>query len=181
MQKPLLCFLLPTFAPLEREREREGDNFYFAWCSNDRTRDRSFCRGRSSGFAPLSSIASAIIDIDFVENSMQENRFSLRDLSITLHFSSSSFFLHNTDSLPLASSSSDAAEQTCVIDSGSHRKHTREGSAAAAFHVVDICNSMRKKKKQRLGSEWLQISREPWSIVGQLQLWNTSTSSVADL
>jgi hypothetical protein len=29
----------------------------------------------------------------------------------------------------------------------------------------------------------LQISREPWSIVGRLQLWNTSTStsSVADL
>ncbi len=23
MQKPLLCFLLPTFSPLERERERE--------------------------------------------------------------------------------------------------------------------------------------------------------------
>ncbi len=31
--------------------------------------------------------------------------------------------------------------------------------------------------------ELLQISREPWSIVGRLQLWNTSTStsSVADL
>jgi hypothetical protein len=42
---------------------------------------------------------------------------------------------------------------------------------------------VRKKKKQRLGSEWLQISREPWSIVSRLQLWNTSTStsSVADL
>ncbi len=34
MQKPLLCFLLPTFAPLERERERErereGDSLHFA-------------------------------------------------------------------------------------------------------------------------------------------------------
>jgi hypothetical protein len=42
---------------------------------------------------------------------------------------------------------------------------------------------VRKKKKQRLGSELLQISREPWSIVGRLQLWytSTSTSSVADL
>jgi hypothetical protein len=34
MQKPLLCFLLPTFSPLERERERErereGDNLHFA-------------------------------------------------------------------------------------------------------------------------------------------------------
>jgi hypothetical protein len=42
---------------------------------------------------------------------------------------------------------------------------------------------VRKKKNQRLGSELLQISREPWSIVGRLQLWNTSTStsSVADL
>ncbi len=116
---------------------------------------------------------------------MQENRLSLRDLlSITLPFSSSSFFLHNTDSLPLASSSSDAAEQTCVVDSGSHPKRTKEGSAAAAFPVVEFCNSVRKKKKkQRLGSEWLQISREPWSIVGRLQLLNTSTStsSVADL
>jgi hypothetical protein len=115
---------------------------------------------------------------------MQENRLSLCDLlSITLHFSSSSFFLHNTDSLPLASSSSDAVEQACVVDSGSHRKRTREGSATTAFPVVDICNSVRKKKKQRLGSEWLQISRELWSIVGRLQLWNTSTStnSVADL
>jgi hypothetical protein len=28
MQKPLLCFLLPTFAPLEREREREGDSLH---------------------------------------------------------------------------------------------------------------------------------------------------------
>jgi hypothetical protein len=126
----------------------------------------------------------AIIDTDFAENSMQENRLSLHDLlSITLHFSSSSFFLHNTDSLPLASSSNDAAEQTCVVDSGSHRKRTREGSAAVAFLVVDICNSVRKKKKQRLGSEWLQIAREPWSIVGRLQLWNmsTSTNSVANL
>jgi hypothetical protein len=99
---------------------------------------------------------------------MQENRLSLRDLlSITVHFSSSSFFLHNIDSWPLASSSSDAAEQMCVVDSRSHRKRTREGSAAAAFPVVDICNSV-KKKKQRLGSEWLQILREPWSIVGRL-------------
>ena len=116
---------------------------------------------------------------------MHENRLSLRDLlSITLPFSSSSFFLHNTYSLPLASSSSDAAEQTCVVDSGSHPKRTREGAAAAAFPVVEFCNSARKKKKkQRLGSELLQISREPWSIVGRLQLWNrsTSTSSVADL
>ncbi|KAH8932251.1 hypothetical protein BDL97_19G061800 [Sphagnum fallax] len=116
---------------------------------------------------------------------MHENRLSLRDLlSITLPFSSSSFFLHNTYSLPLASSSSDAAEQTCVVDSGSHPKRTREGAAAAAaFPVVEFCNSARKKKKQRLGSELLQISREPWSIVGPLQLWNRSrsTSSVADL
>jgi len=116
---------------------------------------------------------------------MHENRLSLRDLlSITLPFSSSSFFLHNTYSLPLASSSSDAAEQTCVVDSGSHPKRTREGAAAAAaFPVVEFCNSVRKKKKQRLGSELLQISREPWSIVGRLQLSNTSTSrsSVADL
>ncbi|CAK9221436.1 unnamed protein product, partial [Sphagnum troendelagicum] len=115
---------------------------------------------------------------------MHENRLSLRDLlSITLPFSCSSFFLHNTHSLPLASSSSDAAEQTCVVDSGSHAKRTREGAAAAAFPVVEFCNSVRKKKKQRLGSELLQISREPWSIVGRLQLWNTSTStsSVADL
>jgi hypothetical protein len=114
---------------------------------------------------------------------MHENRLSLRDLlSITLPFSSSSFFLHNTYSLPLASSSSDAAEQTCVVDSGSHPKRTREG-AAAAFPVVEFCNSVRKKKKQRLGLELLQISREPWSIVGRLQLSNTSTSrsSVADL
>jgi hypothetical protein len=115
---------------------------------------------------------------------MHENRLSLRDLlSITLPFSSSSFFLHSTHSLPLASSSSDAAEQTCVVDSGSHPKRTREGAGAAAFPVVGFCNSVRKKKKQRLGSELLQISREPWSIVGRLQLWNTSTStsSVADL
>jgi hypothetical protein len=113
---------------------------------------------------------------------MHENRLSLRDLlSITLPFSSSSFFLHNTYSLPLASSSSDAAEQTCVVDSGSHPKRTREGGAAAPFPVVEFCNSVRKKKKQRLGSELLQISREPWSIVGRLQLWNTSTSSVADI
>jgi hypothetical protein len=115
---------------------------------------------------------------------MHENCLSLRDLlSITLPFSSSSFFLHNTYSLPLASSSSDAAEQTCVVDSGSHPKRTREGVAAAAFPVVEFCNSVRKKKKQRLGSELLQISREPWSIVGRLQLWNTSTStsSVAHL
>jgi hypothetical protein len=114
---------------------------------------------------------------------MHENRFSLRDLlSVTLPFSSSFFFLHNTYSLPLASSSSDAAEQTSVVDSGSHPKRTREGAAAAAFPVVEFCNSVRKKK-QRLGSELLQISREPWSIVGRLQLWNTSTStgSVADL
>ncbi len=114
---------------------------------------------------------------------MQENCLSLCDLSITLHFSSSSFFIHNTDLLPLASFSSDAAEQTCVVDSGSHRKRTRKGSVVAAFPVVDICNSVRKKKKQRLGSAWLQISKEPWSIVCRLQLWNTSTStsSVADL
>jgi hypothetical protein len=115
---------------------------------------------------------------------MQENRLSLRDLlSITLPFSSSSFFLHNTDSLPLASSSSGAAKQTCVVDSGSHPKRTSEGSIVAAFPVVEFCNSARKKKKQRLGSELLQVSREPWSIVGRLQLWNrsTSTSSVADL
>jgi hypothetical protein len=117
---------------------------------------------------------------------MHENRLSLRDLlSITLPFSSSSFFLHNTYSLPLASSSSDAAEQTCVVDSRSHPKRTRDGAAAAAvaFPVVQFCNSARKKKKQRLGSELLQVSREPWSIVGRLQLWNrsTSTSSVADL
>ncbi len=116
---------------------------------------------------------------------MHENRLSLRDLlSITLPFSSSSFFLHNTHSLPLASSSSDAAEQTCVVDSGSHPKRTREGAAAAAFPVVEFCNSVRKKKRRRLGSELLQVSREPWSIVGRLQLWNTSTStstySVAD-
>ncbi len=141
----------------------------------------------ASGFAPLSSIASAIIDSDFAENSMHENRLSLRDLlSITLPFSSSSFFLHNTYSLLLASSSSDAPEQTGVVDSGSHPKRTREGAAAAApFPVVEFCNSVRKKKKkkQRLGSELLQISRELWSIVGRLQLWNTSTStsSVADL
>jgi hypothetical protein len=115
---------------------------------------------------------------------MHENRLSLRDLlSITLPFSSSSFFLHNTHSLPLASSSSDAAEQTCVGDSGSHPKRTIEGAAAAAaFPVVEFCNSVRKKR-WRLGSELLQVSREPWSIVGRLQLWNTSTStcSVADL
>jgi hypothetical protein len=103
---------------------------------------------------------------------MHENRLSLRDLlSITLPFSSSSFFLHNTYSLPLASSSSDAAEQTCVVDSGSHPKRTsEEAAAAAAFPVVEFCNSVRKKKKQRLGSELLQISREPWSIVGQLRV-----------
>ncbi len=85
--------------------------------------------------------------------------------------------------MPLASSSSDAAEQTCVVDLGSHPKRTREGAAAAGSPVVEFCNSVRKKKKQRLGSELLQISREPWSIVGRLQLWNTSssTSSVADL
>jgi len=72
----------------------------------------------------------------------------------------------------------------CVVDSGSHPKRTSEGAAAAAaFPVVEFCNSARKKKKHRLGSELLQISREPWSIVGRLQLWNTSTStsSVADL
>ncbi len=85
--------------------------------------------------------------------------------------------------MPLASSSSDAAEQTCVVDSGSHPKRTREGVAAAAFPVIEFCNSVRRKKKQRQGSELLQISREPWSIVGRLQLWNTSTctSSIADL
>jgi hypothetical protein len=115
---------------------------------------------------------------------MHENRLSLRDLlSITLPFSSSSFFLHNTYSLPLASSSSDAAEQTCVVDSGSDPRRRREGAAAAAFPVIEFCNSVRKKKKQRLGSELLQISREPGSIVGRLQLWNTSTCtrSIADL
>ncbi len=117
---------------------------------------------------------------------MHENRLPLPDLlSITLPFSSSSFFLHNTHSLPLASSSSDAAEQTCVVDSGSHPKRSRKGAAAAAFPVVEFCNSVRKKKKRRLASELLQVSREPWSIVGRLQLWNTSTStstcSVADL
>ncbi|CAK9270421.1 unnamed protein product [Sphagnum jensenii] len=114
---------------------------------------------------------------------MHENCLSLRDLlSITLPFSSSSFFLHNTHSLPLASSSSDAAEQTCVGDSGSHPKRTIEGAAAAAFPVVEFCNSVRKKR-WRLGSKLLQVSREPWSIVGRLQLWNTitSTCSVADL
>jgi hypothetical protein len=95
----------------------------------------------------------------------------LRDLlTFTLPFSSSSCFLHNTRSLPLAFSSSDAAEQTCVVDSGSHLKRTREGAAAAAFPVVEFCNSVRKKKKRRLGSEVLQIWREPWSIVGRLQL-----------
>jgi hypothetical protein len=59
MQKPLLCFLLPTFAPLEREREREreGYSLHFAWCRSDCTRGPSFSRGRASGFAPLSSIA----------------------------------------------------------------------------------------------------------------------------
>ncbi|KAH8934445.1 hypothetical protein BDL97_18G083900 [Sphagnum fallax] len=151
---------------------------------SDCTGDRSFSRVRASGFAPLSSIPSAIIESDFAENSIHENRLSLRDLlSITLPFSSSSFFLHNTYSLPLASSSSDAAEQTCVVDSGSHPKRTREGAAAAAFPVIEFCNSVRKKKKQRLGSELLRISREPWSIVGRLQLCNTSTctSSIADL
>ncbi len=168
----------------EREREREGDSLHFASRRSDCNRDPSFSRGRASGLVPLSSIASAIIDSDFAENSMHENRLSLRDLlSITLPFSSSSFFLHNTYSLPLASSSSDAAEQTCIVDSGSHPKRTSEGAAAAAFPVVEFCNSARKKKKQRLGSELLQISTEPWSIVGRLQLWNTSTSrsSVADL
>jgi hypothetical protein len=96
MQKPLLCFLLPTNAPLEREREREGDSLHFASCRSDCTRDPSFSRGRTSGLVPLSSIASAIIDSAFAENSMHENRLSLRDLlSITLPFSSSSFFLHN--------------------------------------------------------------------------------------
>jgi hypothetical protein len=62
-------------------------------------------------------------------------------------------------------------------------KRTSEGAAAAAFPVVEFCNSVRKKRKQGKGSELLQISREPWSIVGRLQLWNTrtSTSSVADL
>ncbi|CAK9267325.1 unnamed protein product, partial [Sphagnum jensenii] len=62
----------------------------------------------------------------------------------------------------------DAAEQTCVVDSGSHPKRTREGAAAAAaaaaFPVVEFCNSARKKKKQRLGLELLQISREPVSV-----------------
>jgi len=58
---------------------------------------------------------------------MHENRLSLRDLlSITLPFSSASIFLRNTYSLPQASSSSDAAEQTCVVDSGSHPKPTRK-------------------------------------------------------
>jgi hypothetical protein len=69
MQKPLLCFLFPTFAPLcttiERDREREGDSLHFASCRSDCTRDPSFSRGRASGFAPLSSIASAVIDSDF--------------------------------------------------------------------------------------------------------------------
>jgi hypothetical protein len=89
---------------------------------------------------------------------MHENSLSLRDLlSITLPFSSSSFFLHNTCSLPLASSSSDAAEQTCVVDSGSHPKRTREGAAAAAFPVIEFCNSVRKKKKQRLGSDFFRF------------------------
>jgi hypothetical protein len=72
----------------------------------------------------------------------------------------------------------------CFVDSGSHPKRTSEGAAAAAaFPVVEFCNSARKKKKHRLGSELLQISRELWSIVGRLQLWNTSTSTsgVADL
>ncbi len=72
----------------------------------------------------------------------------MRDLlSITLPFSSSSFFFHNTHSLPLASSSSDATKQTCVVDSGSHPKRTREGAAAAAFPIVEFCNSVRKKKE----------------------------------
>jgi hypothetical protein len=68
---------------------------------------------------------------------MHENRLSLRDLlSITLPFSSSSFFLHNTYSLPLASSSSDAAEQTCVVDLGSHPKRQEKELLLLVFLLL---------------------------------------------
>ncbi len=161
----------------ERERESEGDSLHLASCRSDCTRDRSSCCGRASGFAPLSSIASAIIDSDFAENSMHENRLSLRDLlSITLPFSCSSFFLHNTHSLPLASSSSDAAEQTRVVDSGNHPKRTREGAAAAAFPVVEFCSYVRKKKKRRLGSELLQICSCGIRVRVVLRIYNVITA-----
>jgi hypothetical protein len=181
---PLMCFMLPTFAPLETERETERER-------------ATVCILHDAGAIALGTgvpLVDELLDLHhlvqslrplstlILQSSMHENRLSLRDLlSITLPFSCSSFFLHNTHSLPLASSSSDAAQQTCVVNSGSHPKRTREGADAAAFPVVEFCNSVRKKKKQRLGSELLKISRESWSIVGRLQLWNRSTSSVADL
>jgi hypothetical protein len=86
--------------------------------------------------------------------------------------------------LPLASSSSDAAEQTCVVDSGSHPKRTREGAAAAAaFPVVEFCNSVRKKKKQRLGSDFFRFrgSRGRSSVDCSCGIRVGVPSSVADL
>jgi hypothetical protein len=185
MQKPLLCFLLPTFAPLERERESERatvcilhDAVAMSLGIRVSLVDELLdFHHLVQSLPPLSTLILQRIQCMRIASSCMTS-------SPLLPFSSSSFFLHNTHSLPLASSSSDAAEQTCVVDSGSHPKRTREGAAAAAaFPVVEFCNSVRKKKKRRLGSELLQISREPWSIVGRLQLWNTSTStcSVADL
>ncbi|KAH8967375.1 hypothetical protein BDL97_03G075200 [Sphagnum fallax] len=130
MQKPLLCFLLSTLAPLERERERATVRIL-----------------HDAGAIAL-GIRVSLVDepLDF-HRSVQ----SLRPLSTLI--------LQRIQCVRIA------------------------GAAAAAFPVVEFCNSVRKKKKWRLASELLQISREPWSIVGRLQLWNTSTStvSVADL
>ncbi|CAK9873155.1 unnamed protein product [Sphagnum jensenii] len=132
MQKPLLCFLLPTIAPLERERESER---------------ATVCILHDAGaIAPgiRVSLVGELLDFHHLVQ-------SLRPLSTLI--------LQRIQCMRIA-----------------------EGAAAAAFPVVEFCNSARKKKKWRLASELLQISREPWSIVGRLQLWNTSTStcSVAD-
>jgi hypothetical protein len=87
--------------------------------------------------------------------------------------------------LPLASSSSDAAEQTCVVDSGSHPKRTREGAAAATFPVVEFCNSVRKKKEVKTrfrvasGFEVAVVDRR--SIAAVEYEYEYEYSSVADL
>jgi hypothetical protein len=87
--------------------------------------------------------------------------------------------------LPLASSSSDAVEQTCVVDSGSHPKRTREGATAAAFPIVEFYNSVRKKKEveTRFGvaSSFEVAVVDCRSIVAVEYEYEYEYSSVADL
>ncbi len=161
MQTLLMCFLLPTFAPLERERERKR---------------ATVCILHHGGAIALGIRVSLVDELlglyHLVQSLLPLSALILLRIQcmriaspcvtssplLCLSPPHPSFFLHNTCSLPLASSSSDAAEQTCVVDSGSHPKRTREGAAAAAaFPVVEFCNSVRKKKKQRLGSDFFRF------------------------